>query len=84
MTLLRPLLSVTSLAGVVAAVFQTTIFDAESPLNGQVLNAAGGGFHLGLSKPSSFCPPATQCPGGTTTLFAGVNALWVIYILGLA
>jgi hypothetical protein len=62
-----------------ATVFQTAIFtaDAASHFNGQVLNAAGGAFYLGLSKPGSFCPDPTQCPGGTTTLFAGMNALWV-------
>lgn len=81
MTLLRPFLSIASWATVVAGVFQTTIFDAESPLNGQVLNAAGGGFHLGLSKPGSFCPHPTDCPGGATTLFASMNALWVYTLL---
>lgn len=80
MAFVQSLLSIVSLASVVAGtVFQTSVFtaDADSPFNGQVVNAAGGAFYLGLPKPGTFCPDPTQCPGGTTTLFAGMNALWV-------
>jgi hypothetical protein len=79
MTFLRSILPIATWAGVVAAsIFQLTIFDTDSTLNGQAVNAAGGAFYLGLSEPSSYCPSGTtQCPEVTTTLFAGMDALWV-------
>jgi hypothetical protein len=80
MTFLRPLLPIATWASVVAAsIFQITIFDTNSTLNGQAVNAAGGAFYLGLSEPGSYCPSGTQCPEVTTTLFAGLDALWVYF-----
>jgi hypothetical protein len=86
MTFVRSLLSIAACANIVAAtIFQTAIFvaDEDSPLNGQVVNAAGSAFYVGLSKPATYCPAPTQCPGGTTTLFAGMDSLWVCPNLGL-
>lgn len=78
MTFIRPLLSIAACASFAAgSLFQLIVFDGESPLNGQMINAAGGAFYLGLSQPSTFCPPSTQCPAGTSTVFAGMNSLWV-------
>ena len=73
------LLAASSCLVVVAATpFQLTIFDTTSPLNGDVLNAAGG-FFLGLSQPATYCPTnqGIVCPAGNETLFAGLDALWV-------
>ena len=78
MTFVRPLLSIATWASVVTAtIFQLSVFDGESSLNGQTVNAAGGVFYAGLSQPGTFCPPSVQCPGGTSTLFAGLDSLWV-------
>ena len=79
MTFLYTLLTLASCFVMAAASpFQLTIFDTTSPLNGQVLNAAGG-FFTGLSGPATYCP-ANQgivCPAGNVTLLAGMDALWV-------
>jgi hypothetical protein len=78
MTFVRPLISIATLASVATAtVFSLTVFDGQSHLNGQVVNAAGGVFYIGLSEPGTFCPPSTNCPGGKSTLFGGLDSLWV-------
>lgn len=78
MTFVRLLVSIATLANVVTAtIFSLTVFDGESHLNGQIVNAAGGVFYLGLSQPGTFCPPSTDCPGGNSTLFGGLDSLWV-------
>jgi hypothetical protein len=80
MTFLRPLLPIAIYVSLAAAgIFQLSIFDIESPLNGQIVNAAGEAFYAGLSGPASYRPQqgASDCPVGNTTLLAGMDALWV-------
>ncbi|PSS18556.1 hypothetical protein M430DRAFT_42224 [Amorphotheca resinae ATCC 22711] len=65
MTFLRPLLPIATYVSLAAAgIFQLSIFDIESPLNGQIVNAAGEAFYAGLSSPASYCPHqgASECP----------------------
>jgi len=55
--------------------FTLTASLAGSPLNGQVVHAAGGAFYLGLEEPVTFCPFPTDrerknnCPKVTGTVF---------------
>ncbi|RAL13314.1 putative IgE-binding protein [Aspergillus homomorphus CBS 101889] len=51
-----------------------------SPIHLLPLNAASGGFYLGLQNASSYCPEVVEklgaCPPGTETVFdAGANSL---------
>ena len=51
-----------------------------SPLDGQVINAANGGFYLGLSGPLTYCPSNVDpnCPPVTGTVaYADLTGLYV-------
>lgn len=45
-----------------------------SSLNGQIINAGGGAFYLGLAAPSTYCPTQIKphCPEGTSTVLVGM------------
>lgn len=60
-----------------AAIFTLTTHLLGSPLDGQVINAAGSAFYLGLPGPSAYCPESVDpnCPNATATVFAGMTAL---------
>jgi hypothetical protein len=50
-----------------------------SELDGQIINAAGLGFYLGLAGPSSYCPAQVQiCPkGDSTVVYGGLQVSYV-------
>jgi len=59
--------------------FTLTVYQPNSPLDGQVVNAAAEALYLGLKGPSSYCPVVDQalCPAGNETIFAGMSAMFV-------
>jgi hypothetical protein len=58
--------------------FTLTVYQPDSPLDGQVVNAADEAFYLGGS-PGTYCPvtESVLCPAGNQTIFAGMSALSV-------
>ncbi|TVY81938.1 putative secreted protein [Lachnellula suecica] len=82
MSLLRSILALatTSLSLVAAAnVFTLTAsLPGNKTFDGQVVNAAGEAFYLGLEAPATYCPvQAEPCPNVTGTIVSGMTALWV-------
>jgi hypothetical protein len=78
---LRFLLTLTlTLTYLVAAdPFTLTASLSGSTLDGQVINAAGEAFYLGLSAPATYCPTQVEpnCPNVTGTVIDGMTAMWV-------
>lgn len=58
--------------------FTLTVYQPASPLNDQVVNAAGLAFYVG-GEPATYCPltDPTLCPVGNQTIFAGMSDLFV-------
>jgi hypothetical protein len=62
-----------------AAQFTLTASLPGTSFDGEVINAAGQAFYLGLDGPASFCPLSNQtlCPAGNETVFVGMIGLFV-------
>jgi hypothetical protein len=72
-------LTLTYLPLIAADPFTLTASLSGSTLDGQVVNAAGEAFYLGLSAPATYCPTQVEpnCPNVTGTVIDGMTAMWV-------
>jgi hypothetical protein len=72
-------LTLTSLHLITADPFTLTASLSGNTLDGQIINAAGEAFYLGLSAPATYCPTQVEpnCPNVTGTVIDGMVAMWV-------
>lgn len=69
-------LTLASLAS--ATTYRLTVFAPGTVVDGADIDAAGGGFYLGLSKAYTYCPVGNACPADRGTLvYEGMTAMAV-------